>query len=75
MRSELRWLKTKCTEMSMSLADQTEVCLAGVLNLCSTIAQDDVDAVQRHDEAALALLDINDDDALEVSSGFLRTYE
>lgn len=53
--------------MSVPLADQTEACLAGVLNLCTSITQEDVDAVQRHDEAALALLDVNDDDAMEVS--------
>lgn len=50
-----------------SLVDQTEAALARVLRLCSGgVGQQDVDALQRHDEAALALLDINDDDAVEV---------
>lgn len=50
-----------------SLVDQTEGALARVLSLCSGgVGQQDVDALQRHDETALALLDINDDDSVEV---------
>lgn len=48
-----------------TLADETEAALSGVLRLCNT-TQEDLDAVQRHDEAAVALLDINDDDAVKV---------
>lgn len=51
-----------------SLIDQTEAALARVLSLCGSgpVGDQDVDALQRHDEAALALLDINDDDAMKV---------
>lgn len=48
-----------------SLGDETAAALAGIVGLCRT-TQEDVDALQRHDEAALALLDINDDDAMKV---------
>lgn len=48
-----------------SLNDDTEAALAGVLALCRA-TQEDVEAVQRHDEAAIALLDINDDEAIKV---------
>lgn len=50
-----------------SLVDQTEAALARVLSLCSGgVGQQDVDALQRHDEAALLLLDINEDDSVQV---------
>lgn len=56
-----------------SLVDQTEAALAGVLSLCSgSVGQQDVDALQRHDETALALLDINDDDSVEVRGSLRR---
>lgn len=48
-----------------SLGHETAAALAGVVGLCRT-TQEDVEALQRHDEAALALLDINDDDAMKV---------
>lgn len=51
--------------MMGSLGDETVTTLAGVVGLCRT-TQEDADALQRHDEAALALLDINDDDAMKV---------
>lgn len=51
-----------------SLIDQTEGALARVLSLCSNggVGQEDVDALQRHDEATLSLLEVNDDDAIKV---------
>lgn len=49
-----------------SLMDQTEIALAAVLGLCGGITQEDVGAVQRHDEAAIALFDVNEDDAAKV---------
>lgn len=50
-----------------SLVDQTEAALARVLSLCNGgVGQQDVDALQRHDEAALAMIDINDDDSVKV---------
>lgn len=56
-----------------SLIDQTEVALARVLSLCSGgVGQQDVDALQRHDETALALLDINDDDSVEVCGSLMH---
>lgn len=55
--------------MMGSLGDETAAALAGVVGLCRT-TQEDVDALQRHDEAALALLDINDDDAMKVIGDF-----
>lgn len=56
-----------------SLIDQTEAALARVLSLCSGgggngggVGQEDVEALQRHDEATLSLLEVNDGDALKV---------
>lgn len=62
-----------------SLVDQTEVALGRVLGLCSggAIVQQDVEALQCHDEAALALLDVNDGDAVKVCgslSGELEVF-
>lgn len=48
-----------------SLGDKMEENLAGVLSLCN-VTQEDVDAVQRHDDAAIALLEVNERDAKEV---------
>lgn len=48
-----------------TLEEQTETALRAVLNLC-TVTQDDVDALQRHDDAALASLDIIKEDAAQV---------
>lgn len=50
-----------------SLRTETDAALAGVLSLC-TVTHDDVDALQRHDDAALASLEINDVDAAKVGS-------
>lgn len=50
------------------MIDQTEAALARVLSLCSNggVEQQDVDALQCHDEATLLLLEVNDDDAKKV---------
>ncbi|CBJ30347.1 conserved unknown protein [Ectocarpus siliculosus] len=60
-----------------SLIDQTEAALARVLSLCSSgpVGEQDVDALQRHDEAALALLDINDDDAIKALGPWIKCLE
>lgn len=60
-----------------SLIDQTEVALGRVLGLCSGggIVQQDVEALQRHDEAALALLDVNDGDAMKVCGCLSRNLD
>lgn len=47
--------------------DRTEAALAAVLSLCNcSVGQEDMEAVQRHDEAAIALLDVNEDASLKV---------
>ncbi|CAM9604187.1 unnamed protein product, partial [Ectocarpus sp. 12 AP-2014] len=60
-----------------SLIDQTQAALARVLSLCSSglVGEQDVDALQRHDEAALALLDINDDDAIKALGPWIKCLE
>ncbi|CAM9107694.1 unnamed protein product [Ectocarpus sp. 4 AP-2014] len=60
-----------------SLIDQTEAALARVLSLCSSdpVGEQDVDALQRHDEAALALLDMNDDDAMKALGPWIKCLE
>lgn len=56
--------------MGSRLKAETEVALAGVLRLCNddniSVTQEDFDALERHDEAALASLDVNEEDAVEV---------
>lgn len=59
--------------MMDSLRTETEAALAGVLSLC-TVTDDDVNALQRHDDAALASLDINDVDAAKVGSSVELAY-
>lgn len=52
-----------------SLKDETEVSLAGVLRLCNGnggITREDFDAVERHDETTLALLEVNEEDTMKV---------
>lgn len=58
--------------MGSRLNAETETALAAVLRLCNngTVAQEDFDALERHDEAALALLDVCEDEAVKV--GILR---
>ena len=48
------------------LRAKTVATLAQVLRLCE-VTQEDVDALQRHDDGALATLDVNDADAMKVS--------
>lgn len=57
--------------MGSRLKDETEMALGRVLQLvCNSdvvsVTQQDFDALERHDEAALALLDINEDEAAKV---------
>lgn len=61
-----------------TLIDQTEAALPRVLSLCSSgnnggVGQEDVDALQRHDEATLSLLEVNDDDAIKVGAWVIVT--
>eukprot|EP00752_Nemacystus_decipiens_P008134 g7274.t1 len=59
-----------------SLVDQTEASLACVLSLCSGgVGQQDVDALQRHDETTLALLDISEDDSVEAIRAWIKCLE
>lgn len=57
--------------MASRLKGATEVALAGVLRLShgdniSSVTQEDFDALERHDEAVLASLDVNEQDAVKV---------
>lgn len=50
-----------------SICEETEIVLGRVLQLLSNgFAREDFDAVERHDEAALTILDVNEDDCIEV---------
>ncbi|CAM9946032.1 unnamed protein product [Choristocarpus tenellus] len=54
----------------VSLLETTEKSLAGVLRLCS-VSQADVDAIGLHDEATIALLNVDDDDAIKALGAWL----
>lgn len=49
------------------LAEETEIAVGRVLRLlCNGCTREDFDAVERHDEAALSLLDLNEENAIAV---------